>query len=272
MHLGEIFKKDHSEACELKDAACGNNGNTRKDLLFAMSASLAMHIGIVIILTTATAMSTGLKIWEDPVLHVSLVSSTAGREADIKDLSEITLPMKEPASDRANTIEPQVVVKPIEKKARDKISVEPVTSRVVEMQSIKPMVASISRPTNLRTNDESTTLQGNEGYGESVAGPSPATGISLAVPRYRENVHPAYPLIARIRGYEGVVLLSVEISADGGVGGLRIKRSSGYAMLDRSALEAVKTWKFEPGRKMGKPANMWVEVPVKFILRDNEQM
>jgi protein TonB len=64
----------------------------------------------------------------------------------------------------------------------------------------------------------------------------------------------------------------VEISADGGVGGLRIKRSSGYAMLDRSALEAVRTWKFEPGRKMGKPANMWVEVPVKFILRDNEQM
>jgi protein TonB len=53
---------------------------------------------------------------------------------------------------------------------------------------------------------------------------------------------------------------------------LRIKRSSGYAMLDRSALEAVKTWKFEPGRKMGKPANMWVEVPVKFILRDNEPM
>jgi protein TonB len=41
-------------------------------------------------------------------------------------------------------------------------------------------------------------------------------------------------------------------------------------VLDKSALEAVKTWKFEPGRKIGKPTIMWVDVPVKFVLKDTE--
>ncbi|MCX5835945.1 MAG: energy transducer TonB, partial [Deltaproteobacteria bacterium] len=72
-----------------------------------------------------------------------------------------------------------------------------------------------------------------------------------------------------LRGYEGVVLLSAEIYADGHVGNLKLKKSCGFAVLDRSALDAVKTWKFEPGRRMGRPISMWVDVPVKFILRDN---
>jgi protein TonB len=64
------------------------------------------------------------------------------------------------------------------------------------------------------------------------------------------------------------VILSVEIFTDGSVGSLKIKKSSGYTVLDKSALEAVKTWKFEPGRKIGKPVIMWVDVPVKFVLKD----
>ncbi|MCG6535110.1 MAG: energy transducer TonB, partial [Syntrophales bacterium LBB04] len=97
---------------------------------------------------------------------------------------------------------------------------------------------------------------------------SPAGKIVLAYPRYGANVYPRYPEIARLRGYEGVVLLSAEIHADGTVGVLMIKRSSGYTILDRSAYDAVRTWKFEPGREMGRPRTMWVDVPVKFVLRE----
>ena len=271
MHLGDIFKSNYSESCEQKPAVNGNNGNTRKDLFFAISASLAMHIGIVIILTTATAMSFSLKLWEDPVLHVSLVAMTEGQKLDIKDLAELTIPIKESVHDRTKIIEPQVVIKPVEKEDRDKVTVEPVTPRVVEMMSNKHTVGTISDPSNSRVKTASAALHDNKKRSDSLAGNSPV-GISLAVPRYRENVHPAYPLIARMRGYEGVVLISAEISVYGRVEDLKIKRSSGYAVLDRSAREAVKTWKFEPGRKMGKPADMWVDVPVKFVLRDNEQM
>lgn len=92
--------------------------------------------------------------------------------------------------------------------------------------------------------------------------------VTLAVPQYDENMPPIYPAIARKRGYEGAVMLSAEVLIDGRVGKLRIKKSSGYHILDRSALKAVKKWKFEPARRLGFPIAMWVEVPVRFVLKD----
>ncbi len=91
-------------------------------------------------------------------------------------------------------------------------------------------------------------------------------------PRYRSNDRPAYPLAARLRGYEGMVLLSVEVSADGRVDDLMVKRSSGYEVLDRSALEAVRNWTFEPARRMGQPVRMRVDIPVKFVLQGQESL
>jgi protein TonB len=91
-------------------------------------------------------------------------------------------------------------------------------------------------------------------------------GLTVAVPRYRDNYLPDYPLPARRRGYAGVVMLSVEVLADGNVGRLEMKKTSGYDLLDKSARETVKGWKFSPAKKMGAPITMWVDVPVKFEL------
>ncbi|MEA1970677.1 MAG: energy transducer TonB, partial [Thermodesulfobacteriota bacterium] len=85
-------------------------------------------------------------------------------------------------------------------------------------------------------------------------------GASPAAPRYLENSSPVYPSIAKRKGYEGTVLLSVKILANGTVAELRVKQSSGYSVLDRAALKAVEKWKFEI------PFAMWVDVPVRFVL------
>lgn len=92
--------------------------------------------------------------------------------------------------------------------------------------------------------------------------------LTLALPRYNENPLPAYPLPARRRGYAGVVMLSVEVLADGRVGRLEMKKTSGFDMLDKSARETVKGWKFSPGKKMGTPVTMWVDLPVRFELNN----
>ncbi|MGV8057527.1 MAG: TonB family protein [Smithellaceae bacterium] len=96
-----------------------------------------------------------------------------------------------------------------------------------------------------------------------------ATNTSKAKPRYRENAPPQYPLSARLREYEGVALIAAEILADGKIGNLKIKSSSGYSILDQSAVEAIKKWKFDPAREMGKPVSAWVEIPVRFVLKSN---
>jgi len=86
------------------------------------------------------------------------------------------------------------------------------------------------------------------------------------MPRYRDNRPPAYPSAARQRGWEGDVLIAAEVRSDGRIGTARIKRSSGYASLDDSALEAVRAWRFEPARRMGSPVDAWVEIPIRFKL------
>ncbi|MDD5712242.1 MAG: energy transducer TonB [Smithellaceae bacterium] len=94
------------------------------------------------------------------------------------------------------------------------------------------------------------------------------SGISLVSPRLYSGGHPYYPEIARLRGYEGTVLVAAQVNADGRVLQLFVRKTSGYAVLDRSALESVRSWRFDPGRLMGRPAAMWVDVPVRFLLRE----
>ncbi len=91
---------------------------------------------------------------------------------------------------------------------------------------------------------------------------------ALAIPQYGGNPKPPYPEVARRRGYEGTVRLKVEVLASGKVGGIRIKESSGYEVLDHSALKAVKEWSFIPARFAGIPVKTTVIVPVTFCLRD----
>ena len=92
--------------------------------------------------------------------------------------------------------------------------------------------------------------------------------FSSATPRYRENPPPGYPEMARQRGYEGVVLVAAEILTDGRVGKALVRQSSGYAILDQTAVAAVKDWKFVPAKKSGIPYKTWAELPIKFVISE----
>jgi periplasmic protein TonB len=101
--------------------------------------------------------------------------------------------------------------------------------------------------------------------GFSSAGKS-GPGSVLAVPRYGLNREPYYPAAAREQGWQGTALLKVQVLRNGTVGSLEILRSSGFSILDRSALKAVKDWKFIPAQKDGQPIEIGVEIPVTFRL------
>jgi protein TonB len=91
--------------------------------------------------------------------------------------------------------------------------------------------------------------------------------IQVSEPRYDINPAPHYPFVARRRNYQGVVLLDVQVTADGRVSQVRIAQSSGYAILDKSAVTSVKEWLFTPARKRGRPVQMWVQVPIRYQLK-----
>jgi protein TonB len=90
--------------------------------------------------------------------------------------------------------------------------------------------------------------------------------LQAATPDYDRNPPPEYPRRARQLGFEGTVLLQVWVNSNGGVDHAKIAASSGYAMLDDSALRAVKGWRFTPARQGGQPVAALVQVPVRFTL------
>ena len=88
----------------------------------------------------------------------------------------------------------------------------------------------------------------------------------MAYPRYQLNAPPTYPGLARKRGQEGTVFLKVLVNKEGRVDELEIETSSGFTLLDRAAVSAVRKWSFEPGRRGEERVPMWVRVPVIFKL------
>jgi protein TonB len=61
-------------------------------------------------------------------------------------------------------------------------------------------------------------------------------------------------------------VLLVQVDADGGVASVSVATSSGHALLDRAAREAVESWRFEPGRRDGRAEARPLEVPIRFRL------
>ncbi|GAB0056635.1 hypothetical protein SIID45300_00943 [Candidatus Magnetaquicoccaceae bacterium FCR-1] len=82
------------------------------------------------------------------------------------------------------------------------------------------------------------------------------------------NPRPDYPRSARRLGQEGLVLVRVEVGADGRAEQVALHQSSGFDLLDRAALEAVARWRFVAARRAGVPVAATVTVPIRFMLRE----
>ncbi len=92
--------------------------------------------------------------------------------------------------------------------------------------------------------------------------------VSRAYPKTDGNPPPQYPILARRRGWQGTVQLTVRVLENGHVDNIAIEKSSGYPILDKAALNAVSRYRFVPGQKGGRPVAMRVRVPVHFRLQD----
>lgn len=156
----------------------------------------------------------------------------------------------------------------------------PAKAAAAPREPITPPQVTPSEPAVSPTSDPAATVVPPETSSSPLAGlaasspaalsPGPASSEPVWVeahPRYDENPPPRYPRLAQQRGWEGEVRLRVWIAASGEVVEAEIRDSSGYSLLDRAALEAVRGWRFEPGRQGGVAVESQVIVPVTFRLR-----
>lgn len=79
---------------------------------------------------------------------------------------------------------------------------------------------------------------------------------------------PRYPDTLKRERVSGVVAVSIVINEKGQIINSSISKSS-HSEFEKPALDAVKTWKFKPGKKDGNPVKVRVTVPLRFNADDS---
>ena len=84
---------------------------------------------------------------------------------------------------------------------------------------------------------------------------------------YLHNPTPDYPRMSVRLGEQGQVVVKVLIGTDGVPQKVELHTSSGFARLDKSALDAAMRWRYVPGKRGGVAETMWYQVPITFNLK-----
>lgn len=83
-----------------------------------------------------------------------------------------------------------------------------------------------------------------------------------------KNPAPAYPYAAIRQRQEGVVTLLAVIDPAGRPLSVEIMTSSGFPLLDESALRTVRRWTFDPAHLGFLPVQSRIAIPIRFVLDD----
>lgn len=174
----------------------------------------------------------------EPVRSIAKQKSTAKEKADITvNEGGITKNRAQPAAPSSDSASPSIAAKPASAKPA----------------STKPAINTPSAAT--------------KPSGSSQPVLSQTTNSHDAAPRFRRPPEPpVYPAAARQRKQEGTAIIEVELSASGNAERISLVRSSGFPLLDRAALQAVKRWQFLPKQIDGVGMAHQVRIPVRFQL------
>lgn len=106
---------------------------------------------------------------------------------------------------------------------------------------------------------------------EQPAAVVPASGSdgpprSITPADYLRQPATQYPPLAKKQRQQGLVVLRVMIGTDGRPMDIQIEHSSGFALLDRAARDAVREALFKPYVENGVAHNIQVLVPIEFSM------
>lgn len=268
-----------------------------KRLLLASGLCMSAHAALLLfgLQPTQTRAVTLDSLSAGPALVLNLAStaaqSGANAAADVQPAPQKTEPKKvvEPSAVPAKATEtakteqakpkqakPVLKKEPAPKKVAPKIPEEKAPKKTVKKTERKstdnteqhnPVAASASATAT----NKSATTQSASGASNTASRTAPTSAAqasgSSSEPRFRVPPSaPEYPKASRMRRQEGIVLLEVKLGTQGEQLQVVLLKSSGFPLLDRSALKAVKGWQFLPQEINGQGVSHVVRIPVRFEL------
>ncbi|MDB6174051.1 MAG: hypothetical protein JWL59_3362 [Chthoniobacteraceae bacterium] len=220
--------------------------------------SLLVHA--VLLVTVGLKRSHQIVLDGDPGNPGVAVSFLAEQSSPAPDIASFT--PAEPIPAEPTPLEPvepvqSVPASPIQPAPSQITAAVKAPSKTAQASSAKSNPAQTRSAARARPN-ASGHAQGAQGSGIS------GNGLGYTPPRFRTRYKPPYPEAARAQRLEGTVTLRVSVDARGRVAGVGIQLSSGHAILDRAAVNSVRSWQFEPARSNGTAVAAEVELPVRF--------
>jgi protein TonB len=201
--------------------------------------SLIFHLVVLITLGFAVGKTSGHQPPEE-YIAVELMLPSSQQEGS----SMLPLTMNTPQSTSATAFKTQSNASAVS----SEVASQP--GPIIDTGAVTVPVSDGSPPQNHNPKAEAasaassaTSREENRG-GNGSSGAGKATGVSVdsvigafvsEVERRKE-----YPYIARKRGQEGVVTVSVALSAGGELDDLKIVQSSGFSQLDDAAMAAIR--------------------------------
>lgn len=173
---------------------------------------------------------------------------------------EMSISMARPSPPQPAAVQPKQAVKPV-------VKPRPVQPQPVP-QEAAPDVAE-------ETADPSPPVESAPAQSAEPAQPeNAAPGLPDREPDYQaaylNNPLPGYPMVARRMGWQGRVVLNVEVLESGLPGQIKVHQSSGRDVLDNAAIQAVRGWKFVAARQNGQVVTKSFLVPIPFVLKESE--
>ena len=221
-------------------------------LAVALSVSGALHVAVAAVLVTVPIRP--LDQAPEQGVSIELVLSTGG--ARVGEAVPEAAPAQRAAA--AGTVPP------------DAATAAPPSEPRLQPPSARAAALPLPPPAPPRPAPSPSAAVAAPNADAAAAAAAPAAGpLDAAIPAaVWRKVEPAVPREARLHRWQGTVLLAVTVSPEGLPALVEIQRSSGHALLDRAAIEAMWQWRFVPARRGGVPVEERIAVPITFRIVD----
>lgn len=243
--------------------------SSRPERWLAVIATLLLHAAVLALFNSVSTPPVTVPARPQPV-SIELVAAAA------EPVLQAQPAEPEPIEPDVVTPPPELTPPPVDKPVDDNALLPPVPEKKEPEKKPEPTPKKVA----VKKNPPAPTPKPQAEAVSATAPITPAPVAQKAVAQpvdapltpplanadYLHNPAPSYPDAAISRGYEGTVLLNVQVRADGKVQTIRIHQSSGYPSLDDAARDTVRRWSFVPARRGSQPVSGWVVVPVDFSL------
>jgi len=246
----------------------------KKRLIYSTAASVLLHAAVLTGIELGhTPAVTGPPVPAEPI-YVQLTDTPPVTEPENDSLRS---PDPENAEMSAVETPPEIRENPPPEPVKEIAEVDDESTPAPAARETTPPVTSTAadkeRPSPDRENPGNSS--GGGGGIDPFSAPEQDADTSIDEPARahrtdpvpREAIQPDYPLSARIKGYEGTVVIDIRVSASGKVVQTVVAQSSGHEVLDRAAVDSVLRTAFVPGMINDNPEDMNVSVKVVFSLQ-----